>query len=290
MNNQSSSSSSSNFYGTGNGRGSGLKDFLNSSSLIARFSFLIVIIFLFIILLQLGLSLISGLMKWSKNSPHLIDGMLDGKQMVIIPQDPNVKGSITINRSQNGPTGIEFTWSVWVYINDLEYLSGQYRHIFHKGNNSFDATSGLNQPNNAPGLYISPSTNELVVIMNTFNVINEQISIPNIPMNKWMNIIIRSRNEHLDIYVNGTIAKSMLLNGVPKQNYGNVYISANGGFSGYVSNLWYYNYALGISAIQDIVKKGPNLKMVTPGGINVTNPNYLSTRWFFTGTQDQFNP
>lgn len=287
MNSESSSSSSSLFS---QGRGSGLKDFLNSSSLIARFSFLLVIIFLFILLLQVGASMISGIVNIGKNSPHLIDGMLDGKQMVIVPQDPKTSGAITINRSKNGPAGIEFTWSVWVHINDLQYLTGQYRHIFHKGNNSFDSSTGLNQPNNAPGLYISPSSNELTVVMNTYDVINEQVVIPNIPMNKWMNIILRCRNQNLDVYMNGTIAKSILLNGVPKQNYGNVYIAANGGFSGYVSNLWYYNYALGISTIQSIVKGGPNLKLVNPGGMAIVNPNYLSTRWFFAGTQDQFNP
>jgi len=286
----SQSSSSSSLFVPG--RGSGLKDFLNSSSILARFSFLLIVIFVFVLLLQLLLSLISGVITWGKNSPHLIDGMTDGKQMIIIPQDPKVNGSVTINRSKNGPAGIELTWSVWIYINDLEYLSGQYRNIFHKGNNTFDSTTGLNQPNNAPGLYISPTSNELTVIMNTYDVVNEQIVIPNIPMNKWMNVIIRCRNQNLDVYMNGVIAKSIVLNGVPKQNYGNVYVAANGGFSGYVSNLWYYNYALGISAIQNIVKGGPNLKLINPSGSAITNmyPNYFSTRWFFTGTQDQFNP
>jgi len=288
MNSQSSSSSSLFVPG----RGSGLKDFLNSNSILARFSFLLIVIFVFIILLQLLLSLISSVINWGKNSPHLIDGMIDGKQMTIIPQDPKVNGSVTINRSKNGPAGIELTWSVWVYINDLQYLSGQYKHIFHKGNNTFDSTTGLNQPNNAPGLYISPTSNELTIVMNTYDVVNEQIVIPNIPMNKWMNVIIRCRNQNLDVYMNGVIAKSIVLNGVPKQNYGNVYVAANGGFSGYVSNLWYYNYALGISAIQNIVKGGPNLKLINPSGSGMINmyPNYLSTRWFFTGTQDQFNP
>lgn len=84
-----------------------------------------------------------GITNIGKNSPHLIDGMLDGRQTVVIPQDPKASGSITINRSKNGPAGIEFTWSVWVYINDLQYLSGQYRHIFHKGNNSFDSKNWI---------------------------------------------------------------------------------------------------------------------------------------------------
>ena len=50
----------------------------------------------------------------------------------------------------------------------------------------------------------------------------------------------------LDVYINGSIIKSHHLHGVPKQNYGDVYIAPNGGFAGYISNLWYYNYALSI--------------------------------------------
>jgi len=54
--------------------------------------------------------------------------------------------------------------------------------------------------------------------------------------------------------------------------------------------LWYYNYSLGTAAIQSIVEKGPNTKMVGSNGLNLKNPNYLSLRWFFTGAHDEFNP
>ena len=127
-------------------------------------------------------------------------------------------------------------------------------------------------------------------MMNTFNVINERITIPNIPLNKWLNVIIRCENTNLDIYINGFVAKSHVLSGVPKQNYGDVYLGMNGGFSGYISNLWYYNYALGVSAIQKIVQKGPNTTLVGSGGKMGKNNNYLSLRWYFYGEGDQYNP
>jgi hypothetical protein len=116
--------------------------------------------------------------------------------------------------------------------------------------------------------------------MNTFNVINEQILINDIPLNKWLNVIIRCQNETLDIYINGTITKSHKLNGVPKQNYGDVYVGANGGFSGYVSRLQYFNYAIGTNEISKIMKKGPSTSMTGSNGINVKDANYLSLRWF----------
>jgi hypothetical protein len=119
--------------------------------------------------------------------------------------------------------------------------------------------------------------------MNTFDVINEEIKIPNIPLNKWLNVIIRCRNKDLDVYINGIITKSIKLSGVPKQNYGNVYVGMNGGFSGYVSDLWYYDYALGTTNMKKILVKGPNLKFSGENAKISQNPNYLSLRWYFYG-------
>jgi hypothetical protein len=266
----------------------GTKEFMESNSLVAKFAFLIVILFAFVILLRVGISVISYFFA-PNQSPHLITGMVDAKQAIVYPQDPTSNGAVTIYRSVNASDGLEFTWSVWIYINTLQYLEGKYKHIFYKGNSNLD-TNGLNFPNNAPGLYIAPNTNTLVVMMNTFNNINEEIQIPDIPLNKWVNVILRCSNKTFDVFINGTITRSITMMGVPKQNYGDVYVAMNGGFDGYISNLWYYNYSLGTAAIQSIVEKGPNTKMVGNNGLNLKNPNYLSLRWFFTGAHDEFNP
>jgi len=105
-----------------------------------------------------------------------------------------------------------------------------------------------------------------------------------------VNVIIRCQNTTLDVYINGTIARSINLIGVPKQNYGDVYVAMNGGFDGYISNLWYYNYALGTSAIQKLVEQGPNTKMIGTSGLSDTLYDYLSMRWFFFGAGNGFNP
>ena len=267
---------------------SGNTSFLESNSLVAKFAFLLLVIFAFIILLRVGISLISYLLKPS-GSPQLINGMVDATHQIVFPQDPSNNDAVTIYRSINEHQGIEFTWSVWIFINNLQYLEGQYKHIFHKGNSNLEKT-GLNFPNNAPGLYLAPNTNSLVVMMNTFNVINEEIIIPDVPLNKWFNVIIRCKNTTLDVYANGTIIRSVNLVGVPKQNYGDVYVGMNGGFDGNISNLWYYNYALGTAAIQKIVRDGPNTNMIGSTGMNDKNRNYLSLRWFFYGSGDMYNP
>jgi hypothetical protein len=279
-----------NSFSTSNKGTFGTRDFLESNSLVAKLAFLLLVIFGFVILLRIGISTMAYFFK-PNESPHLIDGMVDATQQIIFQQDPTSNGAVTIYRSVNATEGIEFTWSVWILINDLNSsgTSSTYKHIFSKGNSDLQE-NGLISPNNAPGLYIAPNTNTLVVMMNTFNVINEEISIPDIPLNKWVNVIIRCQNTTLDVYVNGTIARSVNLVGVPKQNYGDVYVAMNGGFSGYISNLWYYNYALGTAAIQKISESGPNTKMIGSSGLSDKFFDYLSLRWFFYGAGDAFNP
>ena len=269
-------------------------DFLNSNSLVAKLAFLLLVLFVFIVLMRLGISILGYFLSPS-NSPKLINGMVDAKQLIVIPQDPSMEGAQPISRSVNATDGIEFTWSVWIYIDNLTYGDGRYRCVFYKGNDyavnpeTKTETVGLNFPNNAPGVYIAPNTNNLIIIMNTFNVINEEIIINDIPINKWMNLIIRCQNNTLDIYINGTITKSHNLHGVPKQNYGEIYVAPNGGFDGYISNLWYYNHALGTNAIANLVARGPNMKMKGSSGLSIKNPNYLSLRWFFFGSQEDYD-
>lgn len=255
-----------------------------SDNIFAKIMFLLLVIVVFIILLRVGLYLINYFMSPS-DSPHLINGMVDAQQMLIFKQSG--PSSNLIRRSDNENKGIEFTWSIWVNIHKIGN-NGMYQHIFHKGNSNL-VENGLNFPNNAPGLYIKPDTNELVVIMNTFNDIYDEIEIPNIPLNNWVNVIIRVSNNTLDIYINGTITRSITLNGVPRQNFGDVYVAQNGGFQGNISNLWYYNYALGVNDIQNLVTRGPNTKLVNTQFSNKMT-DYLSLRWYFFGDGDMYNP
>lgn len=264
------------------------KDFFESNSLVSKFAFLLLVVIGFVVLLNVGMSVLAYFFK-PNESPHLINGMVEAKEMIIFPQDPSDNDAVTIYRSNNAKDGIEFTWSSWLFINSVQGNPGVFKHIFSKGNSEI-TPNGIIQPNNAPGLYIAPNTNTLVVIMNTYNVINEEIMIPDIPMNKWVNVIIRCKNTTLDVYINGTIARSVNLMGVPKQNYGEVYVAMNGGFDGYISNLWYYNYSLGTTAIQNIINSGPDTTLVRGNGLVDRMYNYLSLRWFFYGAGNGFNP
>jgi ElaB/YqjD/DUF883 family membrane-anchored ribosome-binding protein len=257
--------------------------FLESDSFIAKISFLFLIIIGFYVILHLGIYLLSVIIT-NSTSPKIVSGMINAKNNALIfPQSPSLSNSIPIYKSENASDGIEFTWSIWLFINNV---GSTYQHIFNKGNSNIQ-TDGLSEPNNAPGLYISPNKNQLLVLMNTFEIIDENIIIPDIPMNKWVSVIIICKNNELNIYVNGVIAKSHLLQGVPKQNYGDINVALNGGFDGYISDLFYHNYALGIQAIQSLVNKGPNTTMSSSGTSTLPTSNkstdYLSLRWYLNG-------
>ena len=253
---------------------SGATDFLMSNSAVAKFCFFILIILLFVFSLRLGSKILSWVMAPSPN-PYLITGMKSGKKYMKIIQDPRDRESIPLLRSDNEREGTEFTYSVWLYIEDLaNYRVGKRKHIFHKGSKAFARKntfrigdddkvdiSEMAFPNNSPGLFISENSNELIVTVNTFEHILEEVKVPNIPLNKWINISIRVANLNLDVFMNGNIAVRHRLRSPVKQNMGDVHVNAQGGFDGMLSSFRYFNSSLSSAEIMDIVRAGPNLKM-----------------------------
>jgi hypothetical protein len=198
-----------------------------------------------------------------------------------------------VKLSNNRLTGIEFTWSVWIYISDLGSDSNKYQFIFNKGDTNF-GPNNISQVNNAPGLYLSPvvsgnqsingNTAKILVLMDTsdLNSTNNSIEIDKIPIRKWVNIIIRLENTMVDVYINGIVSGRLNLPLVPKQNFNDINVCKGGGFSGNLSDLRYFNYALNIVEINSINYWGPNLKASDENeGANVTSDsNYLSSLWY----------
>ena len=116
---------------------SGSKDFLESNSWIAKLAFLLMVVIGFVILFRLMISFITWIFSPS-GKVVLINGLQNGAVSTTISQDPNNKASITILRSENEKDGIEFTWSVWLYLNGFQGsdsdINGTYHHVFNKGN------------------------------------------------------------------------------------------------------------------------------------------------------------
>lgn len=257
------------------------QEFLNSNSIIAKFAFVILILVAFILLFNLGTKIIMYFTQPSK-SPYLINGIVSGNSNINISQDPKNPDSVDILRSNNQNKGIESTWSIWLLVNDINNMNGnkKFSHILNKGNDQFNS-DGIASVNNAPGIYISDgSSNSLRVYFDTISNNNNYVEITNIPLKKWFHLAVRIQNNIMDVYVNGIISERKKFEEVPKQNYDDVHICYNNGFNGQISNLVYYDHALGIFEINNIILRGPNTKLSSSANNSVNFTYYLSNIWY----------
>jgi len=266
--------------------------FLNSNTLIAKFAFLLFVLIAFVFLLNLGVMII-GYFTQPKGNPMLVSGTLNGASSLVISQDPKKSDSVEILRSNNQSGGMEFTWSVWVYINDVKVSEGaDYSVIFNKGNGTFYSEGpykGMSTVTSGPGLYLDNKASQegrvnMVVTMSTVATTNarELMVIKDVPLQKWFHCAIRLENTTLDAYINGTITNRIIMQDVPAQNYEDVYICSNGGFNGNISNLQYFDSALSVFQINNIVVWGRNAKASGAGASDDASgfPYYLSNLWY----------
>jgi hypothetical protein len=267
-------------------------DFLTSNTIIAKFVFVILVVIVFFFLVNLSIKIIGYFSQPLKN-PYVIYGLVNGNSNINVSQNPRDPNSVTILRSNNQPKGLEASWSLWLNIDSLNPLkkdanaqSPSFSHIFNKGDSTFVSVKsdnkniGVSKVNNAPGLYISDNNNTLRVYMDTVTNNNNYLEVSNIPLKKWFHCAIRIQNTVMDVYINGVITARKVLSEVPKQNYNNINVGHNGGFSGQLSNLGYYSHALSIFEINNIILLGPNMKQSNSVITNTKYFGYLSNMWY----------
>ena len=197
-----------------------------------------------------------------------------------IAQNPMKIPGYVIKPSNDSRYGIEFTYAFWIYVNNWVYKNGEYKHVFHKGNASA-------MPLQAPGVWLYPRENKMAINMNTFESVKESCDIGNIPTNKWFHITIVCIGKNLDVYINGRLKKRCALRGVPKQNYGDLYINSWNGFDGFLSKFRYFNYAVPYYKIEQMIADGPSQKPCVETG--VSPPYFARDVWFASGYPDATN-
>jgi hypothetical protein len=265
-------------------------EFLESNTIVAKFAFIILVLIGFMFFFQIGMVALAYFLQPSE-SPYLVKGLINGSEAVTIPQNSFANNS-TILWSSNQATGIEFTYSVWVSFTN-SVADSKYHHIFNKGSYELAQSSGLNIDSNSPGLYVKYNTDgtaSLRVYMDTMKADpitagtehGKFLDIAGIPYKKWVNVIIRCQNRILDVYVNGVLTSRKDLVDVPRQNYGDVFVCQNGGFSGQLSNLRYFAKALNVFEINNIVGEGPSLSTssATTAPSGSADSYYLSSLWY----------
>jgi hypothetical protein len=244
---------------------------LDTQSTVVQIGIIVTVaIVLYIILNMLKNTTISFIEK-SKESPYIFKGSKNAKRSLVINQDPRYSSSIPLKRS-HGKKDAEFSYTLWLLIENTEYRYGEWKHIFHKGNDSA-------YPLRAPGLYLHPRDNTLRVYMNTNKDILEYVDIQNIPVRKWVHVSLVLEGRALNIYINGKLKTKKVFETVPRQNYGNLWVSLFGGFEGFLSKMRYHNYALEYPEVESIVKDGPSKDACTDTG---EQPPYLEDNWWYS--------
>jgi hypothetical protein len=264
--------------------------FFDSNSVVAKFTFLITVLIVFAVAINFGTSLVGYISAPSAN-PYIVKGMISGSQTVTVSQNPRDSDSVSVLRSSDQPTGLEFTWSVWLLVEETNFTAStmdKKLHVFNKGNSTYDSTTGKATVSNGPGMYISRAvttaatshTANLECIVDLVDGSTDTSIVAKIPLGKWFHVAMRAQNNVIDVYINGTIAHRASLAYVPLQNYYNIYVCQNGGFNGKLSNLRYFSRALSAYDINSVVSVGPSLVAAKNPADARASAYYMSDSWF----------
>ena len=170
-----------------------------------------------------------------------------------------------------------YSYTFFIKIDSLDYKYNQNKEIFSKGG-SIDSytkekvtesaendtkdnkqkksteTKEILKGAHNPRIYIAKRTNDLIVEITTY-VKRERCIIENIPLQSWVFVGVVVHNKTIDIYINGTLFKSHVLENLPVQTEATIRYGLNGGFDGSLNKLVYYFRALSSLEIMDLFHK-----------------------------------
>ena len=156
---------------------------------------------------------------------------------------------------------VDFSFSIWIYIDNWQYRYSKPKVIFKRSN----STSGTLSPE----VSLAPSTNDLDISLTTFSSTNsagsaDNWSVQNIPIQKWCNIIVATNNRTVDTYIDGKLVNTHVLSGVPKMDKdADIEMTPDGGFSGATSKFRYYSRTITPREAYEIYREGPGGNALT---------------------------
>ena len=176
-------------------------------------------------------------LAWMFNSTKSLSNFANGKTELIIPA-----------KSLPAGASVNFTYSIWIYVDDWSYRYGQEKVIFSRGTDS----------SFIPSLSLGPLDNTLHITMTTDDGHPFEVSVPNIPIQKWTNLIVSLNTKTLDIYVNGKLVRTSVLPGMPKVDPSALLkLTPQGGFSGLTSRFNYWSDTMNPQDAWNVYKNGP---------------------------------
>ena len=206
------------------------------------------------------------LLKYLLTDPYTIQSMQSAQTATTISAS-----SLATNGS-NTPSS-NFAYSVWFYVNDWNYRYGEAKVIFGRmGALSTDGSGsvpGVNGLDPCPAVVLGAVENNVAVSLGCYpgaddeptttggNTVVHTCSVANIPIQKWVNLILSVYGRTMDIYIDGKLVRTCLLPGVASVNSNaNIYVTPAGGFDGWTSKLQYYPNSLNPQQAWNIYSKG----------------------------------
>ena len=158
----------------------------------------------------------------------------------------------TLGTTSTGAASSNFSYSIWFYVNDWNYRYGEPKVIFGRmassSANSGGDVDGVAGSGPCPLVVLGPVSNNLDINMSVFpgidanaDVTTHRCAVPNVPIQRWVNLLISVYGRTLDVYMDGKLVKTCVLAGVAKvNNSADVYVTPKGGFSGWTSKLQFF--------------------------------------------------
>jgi hypothetical protein len=221
---------------------------------------------------------------------------------------------IKASKLKNKNNSSNFTYSMWIYVDDWNYNFGQEKMVLDRSNsptvvlgdkpntlkvymNYYDSaktsltSSSSSDPspaapmnaatsaactacasgytcacdscnNGIPDDDVTDADDEatLAALSASSSNANTKVNtclIENIPIQKWVNVIVSLYGRTLDIYLDGKLVRTCIMPGVPKvNNIADLQVTNKGGFSGWTSNFTFWSNASNPQEAYNIYKSG----------------------------------
>lgn len=177
------------------------------------------------------------------------------KKYVWTPQislsDKQPANTTTTISASSIPVGASYnyTYSIWIYIEDWSYHYGSEKIIFTKGDSPKVALGAIENDLNVY-MKLDGSGNQ---VSDTF-----MCGMSNMPLQRWTNIIMTLNGRSMDLYLNGKLTRTCILKGVPNvDNTSDLLLTPNGGFIGYTTNFKYWSDTINPQQAWNIYRSGP---------------------------------
>jgi hypothetical protein len=206
------------------------------------------------------------LLSYIFTDPYTLQNMQDGQT------SSTISASSLATNGSNVPSS-NFAYSIWFYVNDWNYRYGEPKVIFGrmgsksgKGTGSVPGVSGLDP---CPAVVLGDIENNVSVSLGCYpgveqtpttsggNTVVHTCSVANVPIQKWVNLVVSVYGRTMDLYIDGKLVRTCLLPGVASvNNNADVYVTPAGGFNGWTSKLQYYPNSLNPQEVWNIYTRG----------------------------------